>query len=430
MSIVSLSLAYVSLIVGLAIGYLYAKLKAGNIISEVKLQSAKEVSDIKELYAKAVADTENFKRQIVEEREKSKRQQEEYTKMSEQLKAEFTVLANELLKRNTTDFNAATTEKLTNLLTPFKTDLDNLKKEMAEANKTTSNERISLREQVKSLMDMSNKLSSETNSLTHALKGENKMQGNLGEMQLVTLLEDSGLEEGIGYDCQKSIKDDLGKDIKSDDNRSMIPDVVVHFPEDRHMIIDSKMSMVSYVNYYNHKGDEVQQANDIKGHLQSIRAHIDELSKKDYSKFYKGSLEAVMMYVPLEGAYQLAISNDENLWKYAYDKKVLLMSPTNLITALKLVETSWRQHSREKNILEILNRGQLMYEKIASYCESFIKVGDKIKDAGAAYDKAMLQLKDGSGNLIGQAEKMRKLGLSVSKRIPEGFLTSENQDNE
>lgn len=430
MSTLCIFLACLTLVIGLIVGYLYAKVKAEKNISETKLQSAQEYAELKEMYAKAIADTENLKRQIIEDREKAEEQHIEHTKMSEQLKAEFTVLANELLKRNTSDFNNVTTEKLTNLLVPFKIELDNLKHEMAETNKSTSNERISLREQVKSLIDMSNKLSTETNSLTHALKGDNKLQGNLGEMQLITLLEDSGLEEGIGYDYQKTIKDDLGKTIKNDGNHSLIPDVVVHFPEGRHMIIDAKMSLVSYTNYFNHKGDDAMQANDIKAHLQSVRSHIDELAGKDYSKHYHGSLEAVMMFIPIEGAYQLAIANDDKLWKYAYDKKVLLMSPTNLITALKLVESSWRQYSREKNIMDILKRGQMMYDKVASFCESFIKVGDKIKETSTTFDKAMSQLKEGNGNLLSQAEKMRGLGLTVNKRIPEGLLPDDNLDNE
>lgn len=236
-------------------------------------------------------------------------------------------------------------------------------------------------------------------------------------MILTDILQRSGLKEGEQYFPQDSLRDENGQLLKSDDGQAMRPDMIVVYPGNRKIIIDSKVSLTAYSDYVNAEDREVEKQK-LKEHLASMKKHIDELSAKDYSKFDDESPEFVMMFIPNESAYYTAVKADPNLWNYAYQKKVVLMNQTNLITALRLALDLWRRDAQEKNIMEIVKVGSDLYDKFVLFTDNFSKVGDSLEKAQQSYNDALGQLSTGKGNLIGRAERLRGLGITPKKSLP------------
>jgi DNA recombination protein RmuC len=283
-----------------------------------------------------------------------------------------------------------------------------------------SKQRFSLEEKVRELVEQTNKVSSEANNLANALKGQTKKQGNWGEMILESILQKSGLVRDREYFLQQTIKDEEGNNLR--------PDVLVKLPDNRVIIIDSKVSLVAYDRYCSTEVMEEQRIY-LAEHLKSIYNHIDELQGKKYDNL-EASLDFTMMFVPIEPAYLIAIQYDQDLWAYAYSRRILLISPTNLIACLKLMADLWKRELQSKNAMEIVKRGELLYEKFVTFTSTLEELGKHINRSQQSYSTAVGQLNSGSGHLVGQALKLKNLGLKSNKEIPAAMLPTDHEPDE
>lgn len=321
----------------------------------------------------------------------------ELDKLGKAFEAEFKVLAQSILEEKTKTFDAHQKKSLTDVLTPLKEGIAEFKTEITSRYNSETQERISLIEQIKLIRDTNLQLSEQANNLTNALRGQVKQQGNWGEMILESVLEYSGLQKDIHYFVQERLVDEEGK--------ASLPDVIVKYPDGRSIIIDSKVSLLSYEEYFNTNDPEIK-IKSMENLLTSFYAHIVSLSGKEYQQKVE-SLDFVMMFVPVEGAYIAAMQFDGNLWKYAYGKKVLLISPTNLIPAMKLVYDLWKKDDINKDAQIIAAKAVKIYEKLAAFVEDFQKVGQQLQRAIVVYSEAEKKLSTGKGNLISQAHQMK-----------------------
>ena len=345
-------------------------------------------------------------------------QKQEVQRVRQEMNNEFKVLANEILQEKSKSFSEMNHERLAEILNPLKERLEGFKKTVEETYNNEARERFSLKEQIKELVDRSESIGEEAKQLTHALRGDSKIQGDWGEMILESILEKSGLEKDREYFRQETLRDEEGHTIQGSDGRKMRPDVIIRYPggENHQMVIDSKVSLTAYVNYVNAEdADEARLA--LKQHLVSVRKHIDELAGKSYQD-YVGKGDHVMMFIPNEAAYLAAMQADHALWQYAYEKKVLLLSPTNLIAALKLVADLWQRDKQTRNAIDIAEEGGKLYDKFAGFVDDMEKIGKSLNTTAMAYTDAMKKLKTGNGNLIGRVEKLKVMGVKAKKNLP------------
>jgi len=324
-------------------------------------------------------------------------QKTELEDIGKKFETEFKVLAQNILNEKTQAFNEHQEKSLAEILKPLRDNIDSFKTEIGTRYDLENNERISLKEQIKIITETNKLLSDQANNLTNALRGQVKQQGNWGEMILESILDYSGLTKDLHYFTQERIYNEEGQ--------AFLPDIIVKYPDGRNIVIDSKVSLLHYEEYCSCK-DVVEQDKCLQLLINSVYAHINSLSSKEYQQKIN-ALDFVMLFIPVEGAYITAMQNDMEMWRYAYNKKVLLISPTNLIPAMKLVYDLWKKDDINKDAQLIAGKAVKIYEKLAAFVEDFEKVGAQLQKATAVFNDAGRKLYTGKGNLIAQASQMK-----------------------
>ena len=355
--------------------------------------------------------------------EKLTSQKTEVEELQKTAHLQFEKIANKLFEDKSSKFTETNKTNMESLLNPLKEDINKFKTKVEETYDKESKQRFSLEEKVKDLIEQTNKVSAEANNLATALKGKPQKRGHWGEMILERILELSGLTKDREYFIQQSTRDEEGNLLR--------PDVQVKLPDERVLIIDSKVSLIAYDKFVATE-DAEEQKKLLDEHIKATYTHIDQLSSKQYDNL-NASLDLTMMFVPIEPAYLLAIQGNPDLWAYAFDKRVVLVSPTNLIACLKMFSDLWRREWQNKNAKQIVDAGEALYNKIVGFTQTFEDIGKSLHKSQEQYDKALLQLKEGRGNLINQAIRLKNLGLKSDKKIssnmlPLGMIEDEIED--
>lgn len=332
----------------------------------------------------------------------------------EQLTAQFENLANRILEEKSERFSKQNQESIGALLTPLQSKIKEFQDQVAQTYDRDSKERLTLKNEIERLAMLNTKISEDAVNLTHALKGNNKTQGVWGEMVLERVLETSGLEKGREYSVQESFATDTGSNQR--------PDVVIYLPEGKHMVIDSKMSLVAYERYCS-ADTEAERTAALREHLASMRTHIKGLSEKGYQSLHGlKTLDFVLMFVPVEPAFMLAATNDDKLFSDAFARNVLLVSPSTLLATLRTIANIWRQEYQNRNAQAIADQCAKLYDKFVGFVDDLEEVGDRLEKAQKSYQAAHGKLTSGRGNLVGQLDKVRKLGVKPSKHLPAAML--------
>ncbi|MFC3120063.1 DNA recombination protein RmuC [Agaribacter flavus] len=359
---------------------------------------------------------------LEKEREYMQEKLELVNKAEKRLGSEFENIANKIFEQKAEKFTKTSETGLSQLLSPLKNQIDDFKKQITDQYVTEGKERASLKSEILGLKELNQKITQEASALTNALKGDNKQQGNWGEIVLERVLEESGLRAGHEYEVQKSAVNEEGKRYQ--------PDVVVHLPDNKDIVIDSKVSLLAYERAVNAE-DKAAREQALKEHVNSLRGHIKGLSKKDYQDLQGlQTLDYVLMFVPVESAFIAAIEADQTLVKLALDNQILLVSPTNLLVALRTIHNIWQYEYQNQNAAKIAEQARKMYEKFANFVLDMEKIGKHIDQTSKSYEAAMNKLSTGRGNLINQAQSFKKLGISSKKSIDEKYLTEAVEEDE
>ena len=354
--------------------------------------------------------------------EKIKEAQETKEETEERLTKEFENLAHKILDLNSEKFKKQNKEQIDTLLSPLSEQIEKFKKKVEDTNEKGVERNAMLMQKIISLESLNNKLSQDALNLAKALKGDSKTQGDWGESRLELLVEKSGFTNGVHIRTQTAYKDDEGKLKK--------PDFIINLPDNKHLIIDSKVSLTAYVEYYNAE-DEITEQQAIKRHLDSIKRHYMELSDKDYPNLYGiNTPDHVLMFVPNEPALMLALNEDKNLYLNALEKNIVLVSASTLLATLSTVASIWKQEDQKRNALEIAKEGGLLYDKFEGFVQDLIKVGKSIKSSKDSYEDAMSKLTEGRGNIIKKIENLKDLGAKTKKSLPQNIIDRANQDED
>ncbi|ACM93716.1 DNA recombination protein RmuC family protein [Nautilia profundicola AmH] len=390
---------------------LYENEKMLNKKNEELIELKEELDRYREQSSRLSVENQELKTKL-EESEKAFEEKLELLKKSEEkLKESFENLANEILEKTNEKMTKTSKESLSQILNPLQNQMKEFKEKIEFLSKDEAEKISALQNELKNLKELSHKLSTDAENLTKALKGESKTQGNWGELVLERVLELSGLTEGREFEREVSLNDE--------DNKRYRPDVVVHLPNQRDVIIDAKTSLNAYQEYI-----KTEDKTYIKAHIQALKKHIDDLADKKYEDL-KGvnSLDFIFMFVPIENALMLALENDSSLFEYAFKKRVVLVSPTTLLVSLRAIESSWRFERQAKNIDEVVKAAESLYDKVRGFTEDFEKIGKSLESAQKSFDNAKNKLTTGRGNVIRQVELLKeKAGIKPKKEISKDLI--------
>jgi DNA recombination protein RmuC len=440
-------LVLISFIIALAIGIFIGKLifsgksQSEKNILEEKLNALKEQSQIEKIsFEKNLLQINTEKEQIRTEKEaaniqlakkeadfdslleKNKDQKQEVEQLQEKFTKEFENLANKILEEKTNKFTEQNKENMKNILSPLQDKILHFEKKVEDTHKESIDYHAALRQQILGLSEMNAQMSKETLNLTKALKGDSKMQGNWGELVLERVLEKSGLEKGREYEVQQSFTTAEG-------NR-VFPDVVINLPDGKKMIVDSKVTLTAYERYINEDNDELK-AQHLKDHVLAIKRHVEQLGDKNYHDLYQiESPDFVLLFIPMEPAFALALNEDTTLYNKAFEKNIVIVTPSTLLATLRTIDSMWANQKQQENALEIARQAGALYDKFEGFVTDLIKIGKKIDESKIEYSGAMNKLVEGKGNLITSVEKLKKMGAKAKKSLPESIINrAETNEN-
>ena len=431
----------IGLAAGFAVAWFMAKQRFSNKEEILALQASLKAAE--EKYIDSQKQRESIENDIREERdkvvslsrelatrnaeyhalgEKLDNQTKEVDDLHKKFNDQFTNLANKILEEKSEKFTQQNKENIDSVLRPLNEKLKDFEKKVEDTYEKNAKDSTSLQTEIKRLYELNNQMSKDANNLTKALKGDVKKQGNWGEMVLEKILERSGLRKGAEYDTQSSFRDEENKQYK--------PDVIIYLPQGKHIIVDAKVSLTAYEKLVNAESKE-----DIekftKLHLQSVKSHVKELSDKQYHKLKDlDTPEYVLMFIPIESSFSVAVREDAELFNYAWDNKIVIVSPSTLTATLMTIASVWRQEQQTQNALDIAQQSGALYDKFVGLVEDLISVGNRIKQTQNAYEGAMKKLSEGSGNLVRRVENIKKLGAKASKTIPPALIARSEESAE
>ena len=416
--------------IGAYLGMLFTKLKnksEQSTLKERQNQMSLTIDELKQNQNKIEGEREEIRRkkdflnsELIRKnteyknlQEQNLKRDEELAKQQEQLRKDFELLASKILDEKSEKFTLQNKENIKQILTPLQEKIQVFEKKVEDTQKESISMHSALKEQLLGLKDLNQQMTKEATNLTRALKGDSKMQGNWGELVLERVLEKSGLEKDREYFVQQSFSTAEGSRV--------LPDVVLHLPDNKKMIIDSKVSLTDYERYVN--ADEDDRPQFLKAHVNSIRKHVDQLSDKKYEDLYDiESPDFVLMFIPIEPAFAIAINDDNSLYNKAFEKNIVIVTPSTLLATLRTIDTMWNNEKQQRNAIEIARQAGALYDKFEGLVSDLTGVGKKIDDAKKDYSSAMNKLVEGRGNLITSVEKLKKLGAKAKKSLPEAII--------
>ncbi len=395
-----------------------AKLESAEAIYEALLVEHKELKErheeILETNSRYRTNNARLLMKLESEERHTSSQKEMMASHKKEIKDELEAMARKVFEGNSQKFAEFSKENLDSMIKPLQTQISEFKKQVSDTYDTESRDRAVLKNEINSLKELNEKISKDAINLTNALKGESKQQGVWGEMVLEHVLEASGLRKGYEFEREVSLQ--------TDDNETLRPDVVVHLPDNRDLIIDAKTSLVAYERYVNAE-DEAYKTEYLKAHLESIRSHVSELSKKNYERLKEvNTLDFIFMFMPIEGALAVALEHDNSIYDNAFKNKILLVGPTTLLVAMRAVENVWKFERQNQNAHEIARRAGAMYDKFVGFSDDLMKISKQIDGIQGSFSAARNKLSDGKGNLVRQVEQLKELGAQTSKKMPKRII--------
>lgn len=354
--------------------------------------------------------------------ERNKEQKQEVEQLQEKFTKEFENLANKILEEKTVKFTEQNKENLKNILSPLQDRIQLFEKKVEDTHKESIDYHAALRQQILGLREMNEQMSKETINLTKALKGDSKMQGNWGELVLERVLEKSGLEKDREYFVQQSHT--------TEDGNRVFPDVIINLPDGKKMIIDSKVTLTAYERFINEEDDSLKNQH-LKEHVVSINRHVEQLGNKNYQDLYQmESPDFVLLFIPIESAFAVALNEDTTLYNKAFEKNIVIVTPSTLLATLRTIDSMWTNQKQQENAIEIARQAGALYDKFEGFVADLIKIGKKMDEAKIEYGNAMNKLVDGKGNLINSVEKLKKMGAKAKKSLPEAVLKRAEESGE